>query len=432
MGNLYELFLEAGYLAVNNGRVRLSYVGIAANASNLICILPKYLKGSIDADQFLPRARTLIKTLKSYQRTINIDIAGYNLIDYSSNTVNSEISLADVVMNDYLQYGLWDSHITSVVNSPNNEILWDVTIEKSFPIITKQPYYFDLYSSRNEYLNDTIISKIHVWALNYCSSKYGELLDISIDLQDYEIPDLEGLGEKSYLLNVIEKELRITFGDRRILLLKALAELIATSGQYGEDVYTLYGKNKFEHVWENAVSFVFKNEYPMFKKFISSPVWADITQQIILEKRTVKPDVLRWVYDTVSSNLLIIDAKYYLFHFNDVNLTSTNNPGVSDVVKQYFYELILSRKNSGAGWLERETKYLNILIYPGLLNTAKTMEVIGSVSIENVAIAKPIINIYLNPDVLFSLYNEQRPFSDSMINEMILGIAEREQLQPIL
>jgi hypothetical protein len=418
LGELYGIFLENNYLSLSNDAVRFSYTGIAANRSNLFCILPKYLKGWLNSDiEYINQAKQLIKALKVYQNNIDLDIPDAELINYSSHSINSEIALADFILNDYLQNGLCSFVQKNIVNNSENEILWDYTIENTYPVVSKSPYYFDTYSNENLLLTNNIISKIHNWAINYCKNKYSDLLDIYIDIVDEQLLFLEDIGEKSFLLNAIEKELRITFNDRNISLLKALSELINASGQYGENTYTLYGKNKFEHVWEAAVSFCFKNQYHTFKKHLSPPIWANNSGSIVSEKHTVKPDVIRWIVDGNKSTMLIVDAKYYLFRFDDINKKAENNPGVGDIIKQYFYEFILSRDTSSADWLKFSTEYINMLVFPGM-NIENTMEIIGSVSIESSIKTKPIINVYINPNILFNNYIIHNPFSDREIFEI--------------
>src|ERR1700733_6173076 len=98
LGDLYEVFLENNYLSVTNGAVKFSYTGIAAQAANLFCILPKYLKGQLNTDKgYISQARQLIKVLKVYENNIDLDIPDSELINYSSHAINSEISLADFI-----------------------------------------------------------------------------------------------------------------------------------------------------------------------------------------------------------------------------------------------------------------------------------------------------------------------------------------------
>lgn len=423
MGKLYDVFLESGYIFQSNGFMKFTYTGIAADANSVFCILPKYLKGNITSDaQYLDKAKELLKVLKAYQHKVDLSIEGADLINYSSDAPSSEISLADFILSDYLQHGIWSIVKKNVVLNTDNETLWEYTIDNSYPVISKYPYYFDIYSTENESINNTVISRIHEWAVSHCAFKYGDLLDIYTDLDQELVPALDDIGDKAFLLGVIERELRITFIEKDITLLKALSELISASNQYGEDNYTLYGQNKFEHVWEAAVGHCFKNQYYSLKKYLSAPVWQNHSGSILSEKHTVKPDVIRWIRRSEKSSMLTIDAKYYLYKFNDINNKAENNPGVGDIIKQYFYEFILKRAGSGAEWLNYDTEYINILAFPKCFTNNDSYSLQGSVSIDNSATDKPIVNMYLNADLLFRYFYQGRVFSDQLISGMIAEI----------
>jgi len=419
LGMLFNAFLQSGFLSIKNDFVRFSYVGIAANANNVICVLPKYMfhKSPLEGT-LINEGRTIVKILKQYD--INTSYFGNRLefYDQSSSSETSEIALADFLLKDYLSNGIWSYQNKYIAQDDGNEILWDYTVEKSQPVISKYPYYFDVFSQGNETISNTIISRIHKWAISYVAGRYSEILDLEITFDEIESTDIEELGDLEYLVEIINKELRITFNDRDISLLKSLKELMKIGTSSNVQDYTLYGKNKFEHVWEDAVSFNFRNEYRELAGFISKPEWVDLAFGKTTEKNTLRPDVIKWIRNDTTSVVLIIDAKYYLFDYNAINQKAENNPGVGDIVKQYFYELVLNRATSNADWLKYNTSYRNILMFPGRERSAPAMTNIGYVSLENSAIAKPIHNFHLNPYIIFDNYINQKPLSDSTIETL--------------
>ncbi|TSD67628.1 LlaJI family restriction endonuclease [Inquilinus sp. KBS0705] len=419
LGMLFNPFLQAGFLTVKNDLVKFNYVGIAANARNVICVLPKYMfRKTILEENLINEGRTLIKILKQYD--INTSYFGNRMefYDQSSSSETSEIAIADFLLKDYLSHGIWSYQNKYIAEDDSNEVLWEYTVERSQPVISKYPYYFNVFSQGNETLSNTVISRIHKWGISYVASRYCEILDLEITFDEIESTDIEELGDQEYLIEIINKELRITFNDRDITLLKSLKELLKIGTSTNVQDYTLYGKNKFEHVWEDAVSFNFRNEYREFAGFISKPEWVDSDFGKITEKNTLRPDVIKWIKNDTRSVVLIIDAKYYLFDFNTINQKAENNPGVGDLVKQYFYELVLNRATSNADWLKYKTSYRNILMFPGRNRSAPAMTKIGAVSLENSAIEKPIHNFHLNPYIIFDNYIKQQPLSDSMIETL--------------
>ena len=419
LGMLFNAFLQSGFFSVKNDFVRFSYVGIAANADNVICILPKYMfRKTSFGETLINEGQTLIKILKQYD--INTSYFGNRMefYDQSSLSETSEIALADFLLKDYLSNGIWSYQNKYIAENDANEILWEYTVERSQPVISRYPYYFDIFSQGNETLSNTVISRIHKWAISYVASRYSEILDFEITFDEIESTDINELGDQEYLIEIINKELRITFNDRDITLLKSLKELLKIGTSASVQDYTLYGKNKFEHVWEDAVSFNFRNEYREFAGFISKPEWVDSGSGKITEKNTLRPDVIKWIKNGTRSVVLIIDAKYYLFDFNAINQKAENNPGVGDIVKQYFYELVLNRATSNAAWLKFQTSYRNILMFPGRERSAPAMTKIGTVSLENSAMEKPIYNFHLNTYIIFDNYIKRQSLPDFMIETL--------------
>ncbi|WP_462267772.1 LlaJI family restriction endonuclease [Mucilaginibacter sp.] len=419
LGNLFDVFLQSGFMYTNKNVVNFSYVGVASNANGVICVLPKYLHGLLNNSEAYSReSRKLVQILKQYE--LNISNANSQHGFYGSSTISetNEIALADFILNDYLRNGIWSYRNKYITTEESNEVLWDYTVDRSTPVISKYPYYFDIYSEAYEKVSNTIISKIHLWAVQYSSERYADLLDVDIFVEGYEAVLLDEVGEADYLIALLNNELRITFNDRNISLLKALTELIKMGSSSVNNDYSLYGKNKFEHIWEDAISYNFKNEYKKYSEHISKPIWRDAETGLITEKHTLAPDVIRWIKDETNSLVLIIDAKYYLFRFNTINIKAENNPGVSDIVKQYFYELVLNRPSSSAPWLKFETTFINILMYPGTDAEKSPIENIGSVSLDNSGIKKPILNFHINPHIIFENYIKRKPFSDPEIAQL--------------
>ncbi|WP_210487261.1 LlaJI family restriction endonuclease [Rufibacter aurantiacus] len=442
--------MEKKFIVVKDSRVVFTYVGVASDKKKTLCILPKYLKSSAPDSQNRPElndfyhkhAQTLISVLKAYELNTAQNISDFEFYNLSSSSFTNEITLADFLLNDYVQNGLWFHTKKRTVISTEGEIMWERTIDNLHPVISGGvPFYFEAYTTSEETVYNNLITAIHTRALKYCSYRYASILNVNSDadfLHDFDLSDLvEGdylisilleLGEPDYLTSILERELRVTYQEREIKLLKALLELINISNYTGNDQYTLYGKNKFEHVWEDAISFTFKNEYSKWKHLIPSPEWKNADGSTPDVKETLIPDVLK-IFSLLQSDkkaLLILDAKYYLLKYKKGNPEGTT-PGVGDIVKQYFYEMVLhrpeiSRIDKNVNWLGNESECLNILGYPakGSLKGPLLVSVTGQVSIANGFIDKPIINCALNADYIFDSYTEGRQFTEKEINNKLI------------
>ena len=110
---------------------------------------------------------------------------------------------------------------------------------------------------------------------------------------------------------------------------------------------TVYGTSKYNIIWEEMCSKVFKNKLNKtlqelnlrdysnieLKKIIEKPKW--IITDIDEPKKTkpLEPDLITFYGDT----FIILDAKYYNLNFDDDTLTG--QPGLESITKQYLYEL---------------------------------------------------------------------------------------------
>jgi hypothetical protein len=448
MGDLYSLFLEKKFIVVKDDRVVFTYVGVAADKKKILCVLPKYLESSAPDSQnegeisefYHNHAQALISVLKTYELNTAQNISDLEFYNSSSSSFTNEITLADFLLNDYVQNGMWFHTRKRTVISTEGEIMWDRTIDNLNPVISGGvPFYFETYTTSEETVYNNLITAIHTRALKYCSYRYASILNINSDadfLHDFKLSDLieddylisilSELGEPDYLTSILERELRVTYQEREIKLLKALIELINISNYTGDEQYTLYGKNKFEHIWEDAVSFTLNNEYSKWKHLIPAPEWKNADGSALGVKGTLIPDVLK-VFSSIQSSkkaLLILDAKYYLLKQKKDNSEGTM-PGVGDIVKQYFYEMVLHRSeitgiDKKADWIGNDSECLNIFGYPAtrsfmgsLLFTVK-----GHVSISNGFIGKPVINCALNAEEIFDRYTESRQFTEEEIKDL--------------
>ena len=119
--------------------------------------------------------------------------------------------------------------------------------------------------------------------------------------------------------------------------------------------------------------------------------------------------------------MLILDAKYYLLDFSNRN----SFPSIGDIVKQYFYEASASRKK--IGFLSEHI--INAFIFPIHLNKPTVwFEVGGHASLDNdlfnvinstTTIRKPILNFYMNADLIFERYINYKPYSEKEMIEII-------------
>ena len=210
---------------------------------------------------------------------------------------------------------------------------------------------------------DNFIRKLHECILTECSEKLGKVSDFfglpKIKLTTETLADF---GNKDFLNYMIDKELNIQFYTRKINLLKAMATFINQSEQKNKaDLFYAYGTKNFNLVWEDVCKSIYKNQLNMslkeilrteileglkgFKeradsiliKLIDKSVWMLDDIKKYDAEETLEPDIvnLKEMNDHIEFN--IYDAKYYTIKTENTNIKG--NPGISDVTKQYLYQL---------------------------------------------------------------------------------------------
>ncbi len=426
--DIFEHFIEKSFIKKTNKGFQISYVGLITYEDKTICVLPKHcfykvqvIKQNPEA-YLISQAIQLIKVLRKYHSKIvlnlryRFDEGEFEFAD------NNELGLAEFLFEHYLSHGLWSFVNSRTILDGEGEINWEMTIDELNPIFKKSyPIYYETYNRIDQVDNSNILTQIHLASLKYCSHKYSELLNIKINIDEGVVSDLTELGSTTYLVYIIDKQLRMTYKDSEISLLKALKQLVINTESSTKIGFSLYGKNKFDSIWEDCLNEIFTNQYSIYKFFLNGPRWFDSKMPEIINGNNLKPDILKLI--TIASNncLLILDAKYYIFRGNDDKIL--NFPGVQDVVKQYFYQISMMRGQVSHKWEKKIERVINILIFPknGSTNTQE-LEFEGVVEIENDCINNPIYNISIDPDKAFNRYINNIPFKDDEIEQFISSI----------
>jgi hypothetical protein len=398
----------------------IAFVGIITYNNYVLCILPKYVSKDITQLDKKQRIIQIIKVLKKYAQNIETQFEDANFLQQDINdTLISDLGLADYLILDYLNYGIYQKERRELVLNTEGEIDWQNTIDKLSPYTSKKrPLYLEYYNTINVSEDINNISRIHKWALANSITKYAELLDYSMEADlDADI-DINIIGSNEFLLSLLEREIQSTYIDRDINLLKALHTVI--SRRYTSDCknFTLYGTAYFEHVWEKVCSTIFNNEYEFYKQYIHNPKWVSIDGHYV-EKETFKPDIIRTFKSDSDKYFLILDAKYYNIRFKDNELF--NNPGVGDISKQLLYEKALEKASSG---YNKE----NIFLFPSELN--EDYKVFGFVSMDFIC-DRPVTLIYISAQNAYNLYINSAVLNNDKITRLIKTIAQcKESYNP--
>ena len=337
-----------------------TFVGALTIGDIVILSFPKYL---LTETEPFEEMKEVIKVLKKYNSEENI-VRPYSGFDDQKEF--NFLSVCLYLINDYYENGIYMNQKNIIETNGEGEILWDNTINDTLALIIRnKPYYLELKTKNFDNDEMDYISRLHKCIITDCCEKLKEahLLDL-FEIDDLHLSDerLDNFGETDYMIYKLKSELNVQFITKKQILLKTLCMYLEHSKSFMEHFsLSIYGTNSFYNVWEKACASVFDNKLVTKLSNLNLPVdlhedydsKKDCTLLEIIEKPkwvyfgsqkkehdaegTLKPDLISLyeVDDEVCFG--IFDAKYYNLQLDKDTLENT--PGVSDITKQYLYQM---------------------------------------------------------------------------------------------
>ena len=366
MSNLIEEDIEVSDVELEGSIYYyvFTFVGIIAMDSYIIKSYPKYLTKENPTTEL----KKIIKVLEKYNSKEQI-IRVYN--EGEGNSAFNHLAVMLYLLNDYYENGLYTNTQDVIEKDGNGEILWDRTINETFAIIkNNRPYYTTLLTKKREMDDFDYFKRLHECILSHFSKEMKdtdliELFDIvPVDLTDEE---LDEFGDVDYILYRIEKELNVQYITRKQLVLKSIyAYLTHNSSLSDIEGFSFFGTSSFNLVWEQICSEVMDNQLqkdlgsldlpvPLHADFVASnklisliekPKWTGESKNdkpfIKISTDTLKPDIISVGKKKGDFNFIIFDAKYYVIQLEE-NKRLRGQPGISDITKQYLYQLAFEK-----------------------------------------------------------------------------------------
>ena len=340
LGEIKPIFAKKG---------KVSFVGLytikADRDKNNITIysLPKYFpKSKCNLDN-LPEIQEQIKTIckvieKLRKNGKTFDDEEYLFEPYqlkgSKETVN-RYELAEFIIEDYLQDGLYVKNLTEIRKGGIGRTSWGKTVSKVQPIIQNgSPIYLELMNKHQIIDENDFISIIHANVVNQCLDFIGPLISSGI-----EYIDTEPLGKDlSAYSSAINSRSTYVFKEREINLLKAL-EAWCSSTRYYENYA---GVTCFDRVWEWVNDAVWGN----IKDPESGKPAYHIGEERYSGAGEAIPDTINihQVPGADDKEVYIYDSKYYTANYvgpKDGEKVILGLPANSDIVKQVAYLKLL-------------------------------------------------------------------------------------------
>ena len=400
----FNKLIEYEIIKKDDNTFKFNFVGVIIVDNYLINCYPKYIPNEDNIEDDFAQIIRVIKKYKSLNDEFNWE--NENLEDISFN----KLSMMIFFLEDYYRNGIYTKIQNIREINGNSEIDWEKTINNIDPIIKdKKPYYGELYTKYK--INDLYdyFRLLHECIITECSKLLEEaglieLFDLTpIELSDKSLSDFD---QKKVILEKLEKQLKVEFNSHKQKLLKSMHAYVSGENSFtNEDFLTIYGTSTYHVIWEEMCRKVVGNKLNKLKNVIKKPIWH--LKEGNFEVDTFRPDLITFWKDY----FIILDAKYY-----KLKITSRleRQPGLSDVTKQYLYQLafkefIDENKFKGVKNAFLLPKYTGEVENRGYVE----IEILEDLGLENIQIimlpADEMNKCYLNnqhrPDSIMKLLN---------------------------
>lgn len=339
------------------------YVGLVFYKGWLVRCIPKYYDvDSCSIDNF----KLIVEVIQQWKYR-NGDFADFD--PSSDPEASGSLPLMLYIIRDYYESGLYFNRRETVQVDDFGDVLWGKTIDETTPLISNSSVvYVDLYRRRSVVDDNDFIHRLHKFVLTTCSKNFqsygiSEMFDVSaIALSDSTLDDLGGVD---IVLARLRREMNIQFETRKLDLLHALYAFISLEYSFSAKSYvSLFGTTSFNLVWEDVCRRVIGDmlDTPLMglplnghtscscspsdtlRSIIERPVWHGRDGCVDFARRangTLRPDAVSLDRVDDSVRMAIFDAKYYVMELSRSEGVR-GQPGVSDVSKQFLYQMAYS------------------------------------------------------------------------------------------
>lgn len=318
-------------LESKNGKYIFTYVGVISARKQPIFIYPKIFN-SLELNNNCLKKN--IQAIELYPKSNNRLQEGVDFFELNNDSPEfSEFSIAKFLIEDYERNGLlvFREELFEINGSSYTD--WSQTVSQLDPIFSNhRPIYFETINNVVQEDTENILIDIHRFCVSEASKKYCTFLGKD------DIPSFVGQNDLDYdlefILESVKKQLRVTFTDREIMVMKAMISFLSRKFSFEDDSITLYGTRNYELIWEHICQYVLCDQYSSIKSeynIFPNPIW-ELDGIPFNSSSDLRPDLV--VMEKKTGYLF--DAKYYQLSINGTKISG--EPGFKDILKQFLYQ----------------------------------------------------------------------------------------------
>lgn len=210
------------------------------------------------------------------------------------------ILIAEKIIQNFLQYGLYKEKEEVVDLHSKGKINWKKTINYKQPFLNNKIIYANIFRKHTNYFIEGQVQEIQKWCLSYISKVVGIFFS-------FRYPNVNLNYGKKQMISILENALSQTNQDEQLETLKLLKDFIKQVNFLEvEENHTGIKSHRFEYVWQDLIDTIgIEDKY----KYLPQAQYYNLDGKPF--NYSVKPLLPDTIVEGQNGKIYVLDAKYY-------------------------------------------------------------------------------------------------------------------------
>lgn len=210
------------------------------------------------------------------------------------------ILIAEKIIQNFLQYGLYKEKEEVVDLHSKGKINWKKTINYKQPFLNNKIIYANIFRKHTNYFIEGQVQEIQKWCLSYISKVVGLFFS-------FRYPNVNLNYGKKQMISILENALSQTNQDEQLETLKLLKDFIKQVNFLEvEENHTGIKSHRFEYVWQDLIDTIgIEDKY----KYLPQAQYYNLEDKPF--NYSVKPLLPDTIVEGQNGKIYVLDAKYY-------------------------------------------------------------------------------------------------------------------------
>ena len=210
------------------------------------------------------------------------------------------ILIAEKIIQNFLQYGLYKEKEEVVDLHSKGKINWKKTINYKQPFLNNKIIYANIFRKHTNYFIEGQVQEIQKWCLSYISKVVGIFFS-------FRYPNVNLNYGKKQMISILENALSQTNQDEQLETLKLLKDFIKQVNFLEvEENHTGIKSHRFEYVWQDLIDTIGIEDKC---KYLPQAQYYNLEDKPF--NYSVKPLLPDTIVEGQNGKIYVLDAKYY-------------------------------------------------------------------------------------------------------------------------